>query len=305
MNQLALIAAFFLFVMGFVTAVCAWFVWRNKGLESAAAEASLKARPKGWQGLLVAALEWFGSMLPAVAMDPVAVRRNLLAAGHRTPSAQTIYYGIKAALAVLSGLVLGWMGIIVRENLAVGLVMATCGIGLGFLLPDRVLESQVRKRARAIERALPPALDLMVLSVEAGQSLEQTIVETGRELGDLYPDLCSEFIQTQLELRAGRSRSEVLQDLGNRSTSAELKKLAAVLIDTDRFGTSLGPALRTHAKYLRTRRKHEAQESARKLGVKLIFPVFFLVMPAVFVVTLGPAVLQIYRNLIPMLTGSN
>jgi tight adherence protein C len=130
-----------------------------------------------------------------------------------------------------------------------------------------------------------------VLSVEAGQSLDVALAETSRELRLVHPELASEFGQVQLEMRAGRGRAEVLAELGRRTGSAELKKLAVVLIDSDRFGTSLAPALRTHAKYLRTRRRQMAQEAARKLGVKLIFPVFFLIMPAVFVVTLGPPVL--------------
>ncbi|MGC4051709.1 MAG: type II secretion system F family protein [Paludibaculum sp.] len=126
-------------------------------------------------------------------------------------------------------------------------------------------------------------------------------METSRELRGIYPELSSEFAQVQVELRAGRSRSEVLYSLGQRTNSMELRKLSTVLIDSDRFGTSLGPALRNHARYLRTRRRHKAQESARKLSVKLIFPVFFLIMPAVFVITLGPAVLTFYEAIGPTL----
>jgi len=107
----------------------------------------------------------------------------------------------------------------------------------------------------------------------------------------VFPDLAAEFWQVQLEMRAGRPRAEALADLGRRSGSEELRKLAAVLLDSDRFGASLAPALRTHGRYLRTRQRQTAQEAARKLTVKLIFPVFFLIMPAVFVVTLGPAAL--------------
>jgi len=106
----------------------------------------------------------------------------------------------------------------------------------------------------------------------------------------------------QVELRAGRSRTEVLYNLGQRTRSQEIKKLSTVLIDSDRFGTSLGPALRTHARYLRTRRRYESQEAARKLSVKLIFPVFFLIMPSVFIITVGPAVLTFYEAIAPALS---
>jgi tight adherence protein C len=132
----------------------------------------------------------------------------------------------------------------------------------------------------------------MVLSLESGQSLDTALVEAGRELRHVYPDLSAEFQQAWFELKAGRSRSDVLAAMGVRTESLEMRKLAAVMIDSDRFGTSLAPALRTHAKYLRIRRRQSAQEEARKLTTKMIFPIFFLIMPAVFVVTLGPALLQ-------------
>ncbi len=167
-----------------------------------------------------------------------------------------------------------------------------CGGAFGFLLPDRVLEFMVRARTGRIRSAIPAALDLMVVSVEAGQSLNQAILDTSQVLREAHPDLAAELGQVNLELRAGKSRQEALFHLGERNTDVELKKLSSVLIDSDRFGTSLGPTLRTHAKYLRTRMRQQAQEAARKVTVKLIFPVFFLIFPSVLLVTLGPAVLQ-------------
>src|SRR5262249_48731666 len=135
-------------------------------------------------------------------------------------------------------------------------------------------------------------------SVEAGQALNQAIVVTSRELKQAHPDLSDELSQVNLELRAGKSRGEALQQLGIRNGDLELKRLSSLLIDSDRFGTSLGPALRTHPKYLRTRMRQRAQESARKVGAKLIFPVFFLIFPSVLLVTLGPAVLYMMKHFI-------
>ena len=126
-------------------------------------------------------------------------------------------------------------------------------------------------------------------------------MDTSLELRQSHPDLSEELAQVNLELRAGKSRADALHQLGARSRDPELKKLAGLLIDSDRFGTTLGPALRIHAKYLRTRMRQQAQEAARKVSVKLIFPVFFLIFPSVLLVTLGPAVLHMTKQFAEMI----
>jgi tight adherence protein C len=178
---------------------------------------------------------------------------------------------------------------------------AICGIGFGFLLPDRVLDRLARNRVDRLRRGLPAALDLMVLAIEAGQGLDAAILDTSRGLRATHPDLAAEFTQLQLELRANTTRAEALRNFAERSKDMELRKFANLLIDTDRFGTSLGPALKTHARYLRIRFRQIAQERARKVGVKLIFPVFFLIFPSVILVTLGPAVILIFTQMQHML----
>jgi tight adherence protein C len=303
-SEFALLSAFFLFAMAGVFGVCWLWVWRTRAdLSLVPGGEGGSGPPPSWREQAVLFLRTLGETIPNPWQSKATLQRLLLAAGHRHPASLTVFYGIKWTVSVLLGLVLAWVGLLARQDAVSAILLAVCGLGFGLLFPDRVLESRVSQRRWRLELALPASLDLMVLSVEAGQSLDAAIFETSRELRDLYPDLSGELAQVQLELRAGRSRSDVLQDLGRRTTSGELKKLAAVLVDTDRFGTSLAPALRTHARYLRTRRRHLAQESARKLGVKLIFPVFFLIMPSVFVVTLGPSVLQIYRQVLPMMKG--
>jgi tight adherence protein C len=133
----------------------------------------------------------------------------------------------------------------------------------------------------------------MVLALEAGQTIDQAMNDTAVSLRTVYPDLSSEFLFCNLELQAGTGRTEALRRLAGRCGEEEVKKVAAILIDGERFGTSLGPALRTHARFLRTRMRQSAQERARKLSVKLVLPVFFLIFPTVMVVTLGPAYLQL------------
>jgi tight adherence protein C len=170
-------------------------------------------------------------------------------------------------------------------------------LGFGFLAPDRVLEYVARSRGDRLRRGLSSALDLLVLAVEAGQSVDAAVLETSRGLRGSHPDLAAEFTQLHLELRAEATREDALRNLAARTQDQEIRKFAALMLDTDRFGSSLGPALRAHSHYLRTRSRQMAQERARKVGVKLIFPVFFLIFPSVILVTLGPAVILIFQQM--------
>lgn len=258
--------------------------------------------PSGrWSARLLEALLHLGVLARSPADEEAGLRARLAAAGFRHPAAPALFQGVRVAAAALVAAILAWASAAAGGGAFRAFAGALCGLGIGMLLPKWGLSALIQSRIQRIHAGLPAALDLMVLSVEAGQSLDAAIAETGRELRGIFPELASEFLQVQLEIRAGRPRAEVLGDLGRRTGSAELRKLAAVLVDSDRFGSSLAPALRTHARYLRTRRRQIAQEAARKLTVKLIFPVFFLIMPAVLVVTLGPAALSFHEALNAML----
>ena len=165
------------------------------------------------------------------------------------------------------------------------------------MLQEPLHDQPRRARARRLRSAIPAALDLMVLGMEAGQSLDQSIADASRGLKRTNPDLSGELAQLYLELKASNSRVDSFRSFGSRNKEPELRKLASLLIDSDRFGSTLAPALRSHAKYLRTRFRQQAQETARKVGVKLIFPVFFLIFPSVLLVTLGPACILMYSQL--------
>ena len=151
---------------------------------------------------------------------------------------------------------------------------------------------------------LPDALDLMVVSVEAGLGLDQSIQHVGRELFGTHPDISEEFQLVNLEIRAGKRRVEALRNLADRTGETELRKLVAMLIQTDRFGTSVADSLRTHSDFMRTRRRQEAEERAAKVGVKLVFPIFFLILPSMLVVAAGPGILQVFKYLFPMMRGA-
>ncbi len=302
MSVAALLITFFLFTAAAVAATGYVFV-----LRPARAETVEKAQPAqivlGQPDLPIAqaaVLEMFrliGEAVPGGSGQQAAARALLAAAGFRWPAAVSVFLGIKCGMALMLGTAALWAGVTLQSDRNLLFLPIVCGLGFGYLLPDRVLERRAAKRAYQLRRGLPAALDLMVLAVEAGQSLDAAILEASRGLRVTFPDLASEFTQLHLELRANPSRVEALQNFAIRGRDLELRKFANLLIDTDRFGTSLGPALRTHARYLRTRFRQAAQERARKVGVKLIFPVFFLIFPSVILVTLGPAVILLFAQM--------
>jgi tight adherence protein C len=238
-----------------------------------------------------------GEAVPGGGGQQAAARALLSAAGFRWPAAVSVFLGIKCGMALMFGTAAAWAGVTFQPDSSILFLPALAGLGFGYLLPDRVLERLAARRVHQLRRGLPAAIDLMVLAVEAGQSLDAAILEASRGLRVTHPELASELTQLHHELRANPSRVEALQNFGARGRDIELKKFTGLLIDTDRFGTSLGPALRTHARYLRTRFRQAAQEKARKVGVKLIFPVFFLIFPSVILVTLGPAVILLFAQM--------
>ena len=301
MTPAGLLILFFVFTVAAVSAAGYVFVLRPG--RSAGAEAQIPAPLTLSQPDLptaqAAAVDMFrllGEAMPAGAQAQQA-RQRLLAAGYRWPSAVSVFLGIKCGSALLLATAAAWAGVTVGQSSSAAFLPALCGLAFGYLVPDRVLERLAIRRAHRLRRALPAALDLMILAVEAGQSLDSGILEASRGLRLTHPELAAEFMQLHLELRANPSRLQALQNFASRSQDVELKKFTNLLIDTDRFGTTLGPALRTHARYLRTRFRQKAQERARKVAVKLIFPVFFLIFPSVVLVTLGPAAILLFTQL--------
>jgi tight adherence protein C len=257
----------------------------------------------GAQAAVADLFRLIGEAMPGGAEQANAARHKLMIAGYRWPSAVSVFLGIKCASAVMLAAAGVWATVMFRPDadLLQMILPAICGIGFGLMLPDRVLAKLAGNRVDRLRRGLPAALDLMVLAIEAGQGLDAAILDTSRGLRATHPDLAAEFTQLQLELRANTTRAEALRNFAERSKDMELRKFANLLIDTDRFGTSLGPALKTHSRYLRIRFRQIAQERARKVGVKLIFPVFFLIFPSVILVTLGPAVILIFTQMQHML----
>ncbi len=248
------------------------------------------------QAAIVDTFRTLGESLPLPG-DREAFRSQLIMAGYRWPSAVAIFLGLKAASAIMFGVAAGWVAVVNEVDAAAVFLGVVGGLGFGYMVPDRVLDKLGASRVGKLRRALPAALDLMVLAIEAGQGLDAAILDTSRGLRATHPELAAEFTLLHLELKANTSRADALKNFGARSNDMELRKFANLLIDTDRFGTSVGPALKTHARYLRIRFRQIAQEKARKVGIKLIFPVFFLIFPSVILVTLGPALILLFTQM--------
>ncbi len=254
-------------------------------------------------GLPVRVLQTIGQAVPGTPEDASIVRRDLIAAGYRSDSAVTIFFGIR----VLACAALILVGIALRtyviSNFVLGIVViVACGFA-GWFGPSFVLESLAASRQDRLRKALPDALDLMVVCVEAGLGLDQAMQQVAKELALTHRELCEEFALVNLEIRAGKRRMEALRTLAERTGEAEIRKLVALLVQTDRFGTSIAESLRTHSEFMRTRRRQEAEERAGKVGVKLVFPIFFCILPSMLVVTAGPGILQVVKYLFPLMKG--
>lgn len=262
---------------------------------------SVDKRSDDEPGLLVHIFEEIGEKLPVSPDDASVMRSDLIAAGYRSESALPIFLGTRVVACV--GLVI--LALILRNmitsNTVLSIVIPVAAGFLGYFGPSFYLDHLVTARHERIRFGLPDALDLMVVAVEAGLGLDQAIQYVGKELAPTHPDVSEEFQLVNLEIRAGKRRIEALRHLAERSGEPELRKLVAILIQTDRFGTSIAESLRTHSDFGRTRRRQEAEERAGKVGVKLVFPIFFLILPSMLVVAAGPGLLQVFKYLFPMM----
>jgi len=252
-------------------------------------------------GLVVSVLEQIGKQIPVSPQDVSALRHELIAAGYRSEAAVPVMYGIKVvACAVLLVLAFLFKDDITSNPILRIVIMVAAALA-GYFGPVFFLESLANSRREELRFSLPDALDLMVVSVEAGLGLDQAIQYVGRELAFTHKELSEELELLNLEIRAGKRRADALRNLADRTGEQELRKLVAILIQTDKFGTSMAESLRTHSDFMRVRRRQEAEERAAKVGVKLVFPIFFFILPAMLLVAAGPGLLQVFKYLFPMM----
>ena len=229
--------------------------------------------------------------------------RRLMRAGFRGPNALKMLYGSKAILAVVLPVAAVLAAAKSDTNPSNKILFVVASFAVGFFGPNEYVRRAARKRQKRIRRGLPNALDLMVVCVESGLGLDQAIVQVAKELQFAHREISDEFSLMNLEMKAGKRRADALRNLADRTGVEEVKKLVAVLVQADRFGTSVAQSLRGHSEYMRVQTRQQAEEKAAKLGVKLVFPIFFCILPSLFVVTVGPVVVRIVRELIPMMVN--
>ena len=255
----------------------------------------VKAEDTEYRRAMIDMLKRVGNVAPRSNKEMGKLQQRLVTAGYRSKEALIVFFGLRAACA-LGFFALVMSSIVVRPSLPVAL--AACG--LGYLLPSMALGRMAKKRQHRIRLGLPDALDLLVVSVEAGLGLDQAIQRVGLELDFAHPDLSQELSLINLELRAGKGRGDALRNLADRTGVDDIASLVAMLVQTDKFGTSVAQSLRVHSETVRTKRRQRAEEAAAKTGVKMVFPLVFCIFPAIWVVTIGPAIIKFVQVLVPM-----
>ncbi len=267
----------------------------ERRLEEVTGRAALSAERPPRRRFGLGLLRRVGDRVPRSPKELGKLRQRLLQAGFRGDEALPVLLGLRAVLA-LGGFALLTSPLAGRPNLT----MALAAAGLGYVLPGLGLARMARRRQHRIRLALADALDLLVVSVEAGLGLDQALLRVGQELAFAYPDLSDEFRLVNLELRAGKSRAEALRNVAARTGVDDLHALVTMLVQTDKFGTSVAQALRVYSETLRTKRRQRAEEAAAKTGVKMVFPLVFCIFPALWVVAIGPAAIKFVTVLFPL-----
>ena len=243
------------------------------------------------------ALDPFSRALPLSPTDVSQTRLWLIQAGYRSPQHVTIYRGLRVLFAAI-----GFFSVFLFTGFSSPLLL--CGLtAFGFFIPRFMLKKKLKERQLRIRLGLPDGLDLTVICVEAGLSLDQAMMRVGQDLSHSHPELSAEFHLFDLETRAGKPRVEALRNLAERTGVDDIRALVATLIQTDRFGTSVAQALRVHSDSLRTERRQRAEEQAAKTTVKMIIPLVLFVMPSLIFVTVGPAVIQLMHIFMPVAAG--
>jgi tight adherence protein C len=253
-----------------------------------------KAQPKpAMRERMQQALDPFSRALPVSPADVSKTRAWLIQAGYRSPQHVTIYRGLRVLFAAL-----GFLSVFLFTGFNSPLLLLGM-LAFGFFLPRFMLKKKLEERQRRIRLGLPDGLDLTVICVEAGLSLDQAMMRVGNDLSYAHPELSAEFHLFDLETRAGKPRVEALRNLADRTGVDDIRSLVSTLIQTDRFGTSVAQALRVHSDSLRTERRQRAEEQAAKTTVKMIIPLVLFVMPSLIFVTVGPAVIQLLHIFAP------
>ena len=263
--------------------------------EVTAARSGAFGEPASERRSLLAALKRIGAVAPQSGSEVGKLKQRLVTAGFRGKEAIIVFFGIRLGLAVIAFAIAATP---IFWHPSLPLALAVCAVA--YVLPAMVLARLAKRRQHRIRLGLPDTLDLLVVSVEAGLGLDQALQRVGDELAFAHPDLCDELRLVNLEMRAGTARVEALHNLAKRTGIDDVSSLVTMLVQTDKFGTSVAQALRVHYDTMRTKRRQRAEEAAAKTGAKMVFPLVICIFPAIWVVTLGPAVIKFVQILLPM-----
>ncbi len=248
---------------------------------------TLKTTILDTRDVLEGVVERFEKVIPRSEAEVGVIQTRLIRAGYREDNAQKFFYGAKVIVPLFLCLVAAVTGF-AKQN---PFFIYVAALGVGFLVPDFWLGRQIKNRQTMIRRGLPDVLDMLVICVEAGLSLDQATARTAEELHVSQPILSDELSVVALEQRAGSARAEAWKHLADRTGLDIVRNLVSMLVQSEQFGTSIAKTLRVHSDTLRTKRVQEIEEKAAKLSVKLLFPLVFFIFPSLFVVVLGPAVI--------------
>lgn len=310
-SQILFLALIFLLIFG--AALLAMLVLtrnpmkeRLSALDEREAGGDRAARSVSWRAGLARLLAPLAKLsVPSEGWETSPLRLRFINAGWRAPSTPGLFHAGKTALTLGLPLI-AWL--LLREKAdqsgSTTIIVLTLAAGVGYYVPDLILKRKVALRQREIFESFPDALDLMTVCVEAGLGMDAALARVGAEIGLKSPILAEELQLVTLELRAGVAKDKALRNLALRTGVEDVDGLVKMLIQADRFGTSVGTALRIQSDQLRTRRRQLIEEQAGKIATKLLFPLIFCIFPALLVVLLGPAVLQIVRSLGPMVGAS-
>ncbi len=230
----------------------------------------------------------FENLMPKSEKEVSVIKVRLQRAGFRGENAIKVFYGSKVLLPLVLAAIAAVSGLADLSPFFVYLI----ALGGGFLAPDFWLGKRIEKRQKKLTRGLPDVLDLLVICMEAGLSLDQATARSAEELRSSQPEICDELTVVVLEQRAGRARSEAWKNMSDRTGVESLRNLVSMLVQTEQFGTSIAKMLRVHSDTLRVQRVQLVEEMAAKTSVKLVFPLVFFIFPALFLVTLGPAAIM-------------
>jgi tight adherence protein C len=237
-------------------------------------------------------MESVENLMPKSDKEVSIVLQRLTRAGYRNESAVKIFYGCKVVTPIL----LSAIALVTGLASMAPFMVYVMTLGVGFLAPDFWLGRKIKKRQKKINRGLPDVLDLLVICMEAGLSLDQATARTAKELSQSQPELCDELNIVVLEQHAGRGRADAWKNMAERTAVESVRNLVSMLVQTEQFGTSIAKVLRVHSDSLRTQRVQMIEEMASKTSVKLVFPLVLFIFPALFLVTLGPAAIVMVES---------